>query len=128
MSSEEERILYNQESKLFQTNNEFDLGKFNTAFDENKLRQKSITEYNSEIRLKLLEKNDTNNININKMSIIDLSIGIKDSWFYLIDDLLLQKFTINTFTKNNRLFYIGLTFILFSVILLFVNEIDNNKN
>ena len=112
----------------FKTNDEFDLGKFNSAFDENKQKQKEINDYNSKIRLEIIKQQDiANNKKIN-MTIIDFLIKIKDSWFYLIDDLLLQNFSINTFTKNNRLFYIGLTFILFSIVLLFANQANQYDN
>ena len=39
-----------------------------------------------------------------------------------------KDFQQHFFYKNNRLFYIGLTFILFSIILLFANQTRSKTN
>ena len=111
------------ETNNFNTNRKFDIGKFNTAFDKNKQTQKAITKYNSEKRLNMLAHQDGERSNV---SIVNLFIDIKNSWFYLIDDLLQQKFEIETFTKENRLFFIGLTLIFFATILLFFNQMNES--
>jgi len=47
-----------------------------------------------------------------------------------LDDLLDQKFEIETFTKENRLFYIGITILFFTIILYLYTMIisDEEKN
>lgn len=54
---------------------------------------------------------------ITDLSVGEILIGIKNSWFDLIDDLLQRRFTMSTFTKNNRLFYIGVTIVIFIIII-----------
>lgn len=102
------------------TNGKFDLSKFNTGFEREKKEQKELNKDKQNARLNLL--NDVvNNKPIYKQTIGEILIGIKDTWFYLIDDLLQQKFTLDTFTKENRLFYIGITLLIFSIILYLLN-------
>ena len=52
-----------------------------------------------------------------KQSILELAINTKDAWFELMDDLLDQQFTVDTIVKNNRLFYIGITIFIISIII-----------
>jgi hypothetical protein len=118
----------NSEANMFNTNGKFDIGIFNTAFNKNKETQKDITKSNSEKRLNTLNMLANQNNEYSNTPIINLFIQIKNSWFYLTDDLLQQKFQIETFTKENRLFFIGLTLIFFATILLFFNEFINNNN
>jgi hypothetical protein len=97
-------------------NRRFDLGKFNKVFDINR----EITKRNQRVeelqKLNRLSKVDT------KTSLYDLNmsqimVNTKNSWFNLLDDLLEQRFQLSTFTKDNRLFYIGLTIVFICVIL-----------
>ena len=46
----------------------------------------------------------------------EIIIGIKDTWFGILDDLLLQRFTFDTFTKDSRLFFIGITLVIFGIV------------
>lgn len=105
-----------------------DLGKFNIIFERNKEVAKESQ------RLKDLEKlnalsQEKQIVSLYDLSLFDIIINTKNAWFNLLDDLLDQKFELQTFTKDNRLFYIGLTLIVFATIIyiytLFVTE-DNN--
>nr|QBK89076.1 MAG: hypothetical protein LCMiAC02_01690 [Mimivirus LCMiAC02] len=56
--------------------------------------------------------------------IFDKSIGskelltnFKDTLFNIMDDLLQYKFTVDTFTKDNRLLYLGILLIIISIII-----------
>ncbi len=44
-----------------------------------------------------------------------IAIAAKDSIFETLDDILQNKLSIETFTKDNRLFFIGLTLILIAI-------------
>ena len=97
-------------------NKRIDLKKFNKVFDVNR----EITKRNQ--RVKDLEKlNELSRVET-KTSLYDLNISqilinIKNTWFNLLDDLLEQRFQLETFTKENRLFYIGLTIVFIAVIM-----------
>ena len=54
-------------------------------------------------------------------SIMELFIGLKNTWFDILDDILAGDFSINMITKNNRLFYIGLTIIIVAILLYIYN-------
>lgn len=96
-----------------------ELDKFNTEF-ERKVIDKPI--------LKCMDKNDLDkrNILLTEKSITDLTvaeilIGIKDTWFGMTDDLIHLRISRETATKNNRLFFIGLTLVII-ILLLFLYE------
>ena len=59
---------------------------------------------------------------IYQLSVGEILIGIKDTWFEIIDDLLQQRFSLSIFTKGNRLFFIGLT-IAIIVLIVYLYEI-----
>lgn len=74
---------------------------------------------------------DDKNIKSYSQLFLEILINIKNTWFGLLDDLLQQKFYIETFTKNNRLLYLGLTIIIIALIVFLLNAMnenfDNNK-
>lgn len=110
--------MNNNPTSEFTTNGKFDINKFNSSFDKTKNDQKLINKQrDDEILHKLNSTTDSKPLYKSTMS--DIIIGIKNTWFYLLDDLLEQKFIFDTFTKENRLFYIGITLILISVIMYF---------
>lgn len=99
----------------------FDLVEFNKKFEAQK---EAVKQQNLEInQQKLMELNEQEALKKPyELTFAEMLIGIKDTWFEIIDDLLQQKFYMETFTKNNRLFYIGLTFIII-VILVYLYDI-----
>jgi hypothetical protein len=105
----------------------FDSQEFNAAFEKSIETQKAKTR---DIDREKLNKMSTEEIvkPVSSLSIFEIIVGIKDTWFGLIDDLLQRRFTMVTFTKNNRLFFIGTTIILIIITLylydIFVNEAD----
>jgi hypothetical protein len=116
------------EIKSSKISKNFDLKKFNNEFVFKK-EQSQIQN-----RIKSKEKIDrlTQMANIQKkslynFSIAEITIGIKDTWFGILDDILSQKFEIKTLTKNDRLFFIGLTIIFISAILYIYNFFLDEK-
>jgi|SaaInlStandDraft_6_1057023.scaffolds.fasta_scaffold12354_5 hypothetical protein len=104
------------DNKDFNTDGEFDLGKFNDGFDKSKQIKQNIDKEQNEYRLKMMNS-DISSKSLYKSNVSEIIIGLKDAWFYLLDDLLQQKFTSDTLFKDNRLFYIGLTFVIIALIL-----------
>jgi heme/copper-type cytochrome/quinol oxidase subunit 1 len=111
----------------------FDINKFNKAFEQNK---ESSKQKQSNLEDKRLDKLNTQKIQLKpyQLSIAQIFITMKDSWFELIDDLLQRQFYVETFTKKNRMFYIGLTiiiiviiFYLYDIIIETMNDNDNNS-
>src|SRR6186713_2624865 len=86
--------------------NNFDINRSNKKLEENKALTTIIKPY--------------------QQSFSKILIGIKDTWFGLMDDLIQRKFYIETFTKNNRLFYIGLTIVIIIIVIFLFNIIFNN--
>ena len=106
---------------------DFDLGKFNIVFSNNK---KIVKQHQ---RLKDLEKlnelsQQKQHISLYDQNIYQILVNTKDTWFNLLDDLLDRQYHPSTFYKDNRLFYIGITIMFFSIILyLYAVIIDDNK-
>jgi hypothetical protein len=114
----------------YTTNNKFDVVKFNTGFDTYKDKQKNINNILEKQRLDKLNNQYNYKKNLLDNSLIDILIGIKDSWFYLLDDLLQQKFSFDIFFKESRGFYIGITLFfiaIFMYLFTFLNENTKNK-
>lgn len=91
---------------------------FNQKFEEEQAQRNLLMEKN--MQNKLNELNNANDkIPLHKLPIGDILINTKDSLFELLDDLLQFKCDQETFTKDNRLFYIGI-FLIMNVIFIFL--------
>lgn len=87
---------------------------FNQKFEQNKELTKQMIKNRERDRLdKLNQNNDTKSLW--ELSVPEILVNTKDSWFETFDDLLDGKFNYDVFIKNNRLFYFGLTLILVSI-------------
>ncbi len=111
-----------QQIKNAELSKKFDLDKFNKEFVFKK--EKAVVEN----RIKSQEKIDLLTKEANKpmkslynLSVAELIIGVKDTWFGILDDLLGKKIEMKTLTKENRLFFIGLTIIMVATILYLYN-------
>lgn len=106
----------NDTIKQLQQPGQFDLQKFNKAFEQNKVQTSQI---NSSLESQRLAKLNSlaPPLKPYQLSFSELLVGIKDSWFELIDELLQSQFYIETFTKKNRMFYIGLTIVIIVIII-----------
>lgn len=105
----------------------FDAEKFNKEFDA----QKNIDKE----RIKKLEDERLHSLNmmepkkkLYQMTIFEIIVGIKNAWFDLLDDILEQRWGLELLTKNDRLFYIGITIFIISIIMyLYTIIIDDNN-
>ena len=103
-------------------NNKIDNNRtFNLEFD--KIKQLTKTEIDKNTAKRLAEMNiKSKPKNITDMSVYEILIGIKDTIFGIGDDIMRGDISIKIITKNNRLFFIGLTMIVFAM-LLYLYEI-----
>jgi hypothetical protein len=52
-----------------------------------------------------------------KLNLLEMVIELKNTWFSILDELLAGNFSMSILIKNNRLFYVGLTILIISIIL-----------
>ncbi len=98
------------------TNNKFDIDKFNLEFDQYRARRKTEMEEKKEAVLSELNK-PKEVIPIYNEPLGQVLVRTKDVIFGTLDDVLQRKFESKTFTKDNRLFYIGLLFLFVGAII-----------
>lgn len=101
--------------------NKYNLAHFNKAFEEaTKQRLEKNKIFEEEILNELnKEKKDYNPFN---KTLGNNIFSIKDALFEILDDLLQFQFNINTFTKERRLFYLGLLLILSVIIISLIDQ------
>jgi len=112
----------------------FDVDKFNLYFDQYKERRKK--EMKDKLNRQLEELNKPQEKTpIYLKSIPAILVDTKDTMFDMFDDVLVLKLDKETFTKNNRLFYIGVVFLIVVTILYlyyvlsgWVTDSDNNSS
>lgn len=116
-------------SKTYYTpgDNAFDIVDFNKKFDiylDQEKAKRIITEQ------KFLEAKDfeRKEKQLHEYTFIELLVNMKDALFDILDDIASFNITSETFTKNNRLFYLGLLMIIFAVTLICVKVIFNSHN
>jgi hypothetical protein len=107
---------FNSQQDANDPNKRFDLGKFNKVFDVNREISKSNQRVKDIQKLNELSKVDTT-VSLYDLNISQILINTKNTWFNVLDDLLDRRFNLETFSKENRLFYIGLTILVITVIL-----------
>lgn len=113
-----------------QDNGKSGLDKFNRQFEQYKTQRKEIM--GEELQKKL----DILNTPPQELPAYDLSIGqiminIKDTMFNITDDILRFDVTSDTILKENRLFYLGLFFVIIACLiylyLYFIETETSNK-
>jgi hypothetical protein len=107
------------------TNN--DLSKFDIIFERNKEIVKQNQDLQNIEKLNTLSQK-TEQVSLYNLSIFQIIVNSKNAWFHLLDDLLDQRFEMDTFTKENRLFYIGITILLIAIILYLYTVIFYDSN
>jgi hypothetical protein len=110
---------------------------FNDQFEKEKEINKIRGKQNQEETLsELSEKENIPETPFYKKNVYDILIAIKDTWFFIIDDLVNKPFSFDIFYKNNRLFYIGLTICIIALLFIlydlikenFGDDTENNNN
>jgi hypothetical protein len=100
----------------------FDIDRFNRDYDQYRIRRKEEMEKNIALKLAALNKPKPE-IPIYQQSIGTILINAKDGSLDTLDDLLQSKFELNTFTKNNRLFYIGIIMIFIAIFIFLYTQV-----
>ncbi len=109
-----------EERNLDSSSTEEEGEKFNKKFDKAKDEAKRKSLAAAQKRLGEMNK-PVEVVPIYKQSISEILVGIKDTWFGLFSDL--ASFELDDIlTKNHRIFYIGLTFIIIGVLLYLYEE------
>jgi hypothetical protein len=100
--------------------------KFNAEFEKQKADNNKKNKDNELKRLNSLNQEvDTRTIWDLKFN--EMLIGVKDTWFEILDDILIGNISSNIFIKKNRLFFIGLTIIVI-VIILYIYDVLTRTN
>lgn len=109
---------YNQ--KTDQITGRFDINKFNAQFDEYlaKEHNKRLVTDQKYLESKTVTKRDKL---LHELTFFELVVGMKNNFFDLLDDITSGNINNETWTKNNRLFYIGLLIVIFAVSLVCIN-------
>jgi len=100
-----------------------DIDNFDRNYEQYILKRKKNMKQKMALRLAELNNDNPIDTPIYSKNIASIIIDTKDALFDLLDDLLQHKFTIDTFTKNNRMFYIGLILILIALFIYIYNII-----
>jgi hypothetical protein len=116
-----------QQPLLTEEKKKFDIYQFNQNFQEYKQSLKNDQVLKDQQKLAELNKLPPPK-KIYEYNIYEILLGIKDTWFDIIDDILALRFTIDIVLKDNRLFFLGITFILIGVILYIYNILLNSKD
>lgn len=110
-------------------NDEFDIDKFNRDFEQYRIKRKK--EMKKKMALRLAELNKPKKVvQVYEKPLGNILLDTKDAMFEILDDLLQHKLEIDTFTKNNRLFYIGIVLIFIAVFLYMYTIVigDNHRS
>jgi hypothetical protein len=93
-----------------------DSDQFNKLFEEKKALSKKRLQKNQEKKINKMNVLSTKK-KLHELNIKEILIGIKDTWFEFLDDLLQHKFAPETLTKNNRMFFLGISFVVIMILL-----------
>ena len=103
----------------FLTDGKFDIDKFNNEFVNTANSQKAKALAEDEIHIQKLNETSNQKTSLVNLTLFDLFVGIKNTWFDILDDMLLQNFQPNVLFRGNRLFFVGLTLILLGILMYF---------
>lgn len=101
----------NNDANKYETNGKFDPQKFNTGFEDYITQQNEINSKKDIEKLNKMNKTTEDKSLIN-YTFFELLVGIKDTWFDILDDLLSFNINMNILIQGKRIFFIGLTLFL----------------
>jgi hypothetical protein len=102
----------------------FDSKKFNSSFEESKNKTSQLNKKVAQQNLDKLNKqsNTKKEVPLSKVTIGELLVNTKDAWLDIITELYSFNFQLDIFTRNNRMFYIGVSVIIM-VVLVYITSI-----
>ena len=108
-------------------NNNIGMESMDFADSENSIDfSKSETEPNMPI-IKL-KHNNRKFIPFYQLNLVEILIGLKNTWFGILDDILEGNIKLNILSKKNRLFYVGLTILIIAIILYIYDYMIKNND
>jgi len=122
MSSEEQITMEEERITMDENKQEIFLKKFNKTFEEEqeKIRDKKI---------KNIKVNKKKVKNIHDLTLGEILVNTKNTYMGIIADLLLGNFDkgiINVFTKEDRIFYIGVSLLIISFLIYIISFLIND--
>lgn len=110
---------------------EFDIDSFNKEFENKSQKRQEMMRKKMQAKIDALSIKDEP-VPIHMRPVGDILISTKDAMFSILEDLLQSKFNKETFTKENRLFYLGIFIMMLTVLmilysLLFPSESSSSK-
>ena len=107
---------------------------FSDQIDDTRELQNKITELNDQFRLEILSEDANEEIKksilmpIYKYTFEDYVNGMQESMFGLLNDAMNKPIKIETFTKDQRIFFLGILILLIFLIIYIVKLINGKKN
>jgi hypothetical protein len=107
---------------FFTSTGEFNLALFNRTFVEDQMKQHKYYQQIENQQLAEL------NAPAPKPSLLSLSVGeqllnVKNAFFNIISDVQRKPLSIETFTSDNRMYYIGLLFVIIFIVYVILKQI-----
>jgi len=96
----------------------YEINRFNRDFEQYKDRRRIEMRKRLDEKLAILNR-QVEPLPIYNQSIGNIAIGAKDTLLSILDDLLLFNINFNTFTKDGRLFYLGIVLIIILIFIYF---------
>lgn len=104
-------------------NKDFDLNKFNAEFEDSVLKRKDKAEAEMQANLNALNSYQKKRLYVLDLSVGQTLIGVKDTVFGMMDDILTMNIDRTFLTKDNRLYFIGILLLLIVVYVVIHNLI-----
>lgn len=111
-----------QLDNMLYDNKQFDNVLFNKQFEQRAQKEKEKNKKLEEIRLKnmiVVEKPKQ----IYEYNLYEILIGMKNTIFDIFDDIIHMRFNNDILSKNNRLFFLGVTLVFVTVIVYVVSAL-----
>ena len=109
------------------SDNKFDAQAFNKGFEDQKQKNKELTAQLMEDKLDELNQTPKQK-KLYELSMLEIIVKIKDSWFDLLDDIIGNTLGIDSLTKDYRLFYLGITIFFFACVFYIYNMLSSNDD
>ena len=127
-SNNEYKNDQNIDSKLHDTltdsNGKFNNAKFNTVFQEQHQKELNASKVKDINSLTSLNKT-SQDIPVYKQNIYEIIIGMTNTWYGIMNDVLMMKF-FGILENDHRMFYFGLTLIIFALLIYIITELFDN--
>jgi len=102
----------------------FDAAEFNKKFEAQKEVQKKASQQRDDAELAKLNAPEPSK-SLYELSLSEIFVGIKDTIFGIMDDILNGNLT-DILVRNDRLFYLGILLMIFTIILYLYDSLDES--